>query len=304
MLNANDFETFKHRVDEILEIGNLIEQFDINSIITALRDSLNIGDTNSYIEYFERMIWMAIKYNHPDFYKTCHDRMKGICLNQEYGINIQQVQSELKRFITQEQLQSDFQYFIYLLGTTSSYISNSDVFEIAKENFNNYISSGKEITPEFVNLFYCVSQLVDKNGNIFGDAETVSRMKQKAIEKPNRFIELIVVRDGNIKHRSNPDNYSYRFVSFLLKIFANYDEFVSFLKNTDFGSETERAKIYLKYIDQAFPDKNIAIPYTFLPEDDDYKNIFAGLDTIDILLDWKLRARIDEMMNQRTIKTN
>ena len=50
MLNANDFETFKHRVDEILEIGNLIEQFDINSIITALRDSLNIQKYRSDYE--------------------------------------------------------------------------------------------------------------------------------------------------------------------------------------------------------------------------------------------------------------
>ncbi len=294
MLNAKDFDAFKHRVDELLKIGNIIEQFDINSIITALRDRFNFGDTNAYIEYFKSMIWMAIKYDHSDFYKICHDRMKQICLNKEYGINIQQVQTELKKFILQEQIQSDFQYFIYLLETTSSYILNSDTFEIAKENFNSYVSSGKDISPELINLFYCSSKSADKNGSMVEDAETILRMKQKATEQPNKFIELIVVRDGNIKHSSDPDNYHYRFVSFLLKIFTSYNEFISFLKKTDFGNENDRAKLYLKYIDQAFPDKNITIPYTFLPENNDYENLFAGLDTLDVLLDWKLRARIDE----------
>lgn len=311
MLKAEDFESFKKKLSTIIQNGNIIEQFANSSIINALQENFQFNDTQSYIDYFKTLVWSALKYDNLKFFQECHNRMQNICLTEGYGLNVEKVQIELKEFILKEKLQVDCQYFLYLIidkiksYSTSHpcqrvfYLSIFDTIEIATLNFNLYISTKNEITPELLSLFYCSYQSVDGKGNLTDDEEVISIMKEKAFTQPHNFIKFIVVRDGNKKHSSKPDNYYYRFVSFLLRIFNGYDEFISFLKNTDFWNENDRASLYLKYIDQSFPDKDISIPYPFLPKDVDYKNLFAGLDTLEILLDWKLREKIDKMNKER-----
>ncbi|MDP3431886.1 MAG: P-loop NTPase fold protein [Bacteroidota bacterium] len=312
MLKAKNFGEFKIKVEEMFKINNIIEQFVDTSIVSTIQENFNFKDTQSYIDYFKFMIWLAIKYNRPQFFQQCHYSFARISDHPIYSTKTKEIRNELKEFIMNEELQSDFQYFVFLIfqeiksnpTKKTTYLAISDVFELAKSNFNNYISSGKDITPELINLFYCSYQSFNENGSIVDDETIISRMRNVAFDQPNKFIELIVVRDGNIKHSSDPDNYHYIFVGFLLKIFSSYNEFISFLKNTDFGNGNDILRLYLKNIDQAFPDKDITKPHQFLPDYNDYRNLFAGLDSLDVLLDWKLRAKIDEMMNQKTNQTN
>lgn len=303
MLKSEDFNDFKFKVQKILKMGSIIEQFSDFSIVAAVRENSQLNDTKSFILYFKSLIWLAIKYDKTEFYQTCHSSMDRSFDHSIYDIQTNQIQINLKEFILNEELQLDFQYFLYLiiqrvkpsLAERKTYLGIDDVIELAQNNFCNYISSGNEITPQLINLFYCSYQSI-KGDKFIDNKKVIQKMKKKALEEPQNFIKFIVVRDGNIKHSSNPDNYNYRFINFLLKIFIRYDELISFLKNTDFGNESDRAALYLKYLGKSFPDKKIAIPHPFLPEDADYRNMFAGLDSLDILLDWKLREKIDGMM--------
>jgi len=297
MLKADNIDSFKEKIQTILNDKKIIDQFAYPLILDAHRSNFEFKSANSYIEFFKELIWLAIKIDDSGFYQECHRRIGIIC--NDKMIDLKRIQTDLNEFIIQENIQTEVQYFLYLIidgiyENSSilkvSYIAFKDASEIAKENFKSHIAKYNGISNETINLFYCSYKQINQNDETIYDNKVIDMMKGKVTEHPSDFIKFIVVQDGTIPHSSDPiKKYHQRFADFLLKIFNDSQTFLNFLKEANFKEETNRAKVYLKYAAKgAFENNDLSQIGPFLPDDKDYTEFFTGSFTQNQLLDWKL----------------
>ena len=301
MLKADSFSAFKGKVETIIKDRMVIDQFAYETIITAIHENFSFQGIDSYLDFFKELIWLAIKINTSVFYLECHRRIGNIFSVNE--VNIEFIQASLKEFIVQENIKYEVQYFLYLilieiksnrLIGKKAYIALKDASEISKENFKTHIDTFPGINDETINLFYCSLNKMNEDNKSIIDKEIVEIMISKVKEYPDDFIKYIAVLDSLIPHQSDPEIYDYRFVPFLIGIFKDLNGLLNFLRNTNFKTESDRAKVYLKYAENVgFENGNLSITYPFLPERSDYVNFFSELNTFKGFLDWKAKSSVD-----------
>ncbi|HEY5591254.1 MAG TPA: P-loop NTPase fold protein [Paludibacter sp.] len=301
LLKADNYQVFKSKVEIILKDKKIISQFAYQLIVDAHRSNFEFKSANSYLEFFKELIWLAIKIDDSVFYQECHRRIGIIC--NDKMIDLKRIQTDLNEFIIQENIQTEVQYFLYLIidgiyenssMQKVSYIAFKDASEIAKENFKSHIAKYDGISNETINLFYCSYKQINQNNKTIYDNIVIDMMKGKVAEHPSDFIKFIVVQEGTWPHSSDPiKKYYQRFADFLLKIFKDSQTFLNFLKEADFKEETNRVKVYLKYAaKEAFEKDDLSQIGSFLPNDKDYTEFFAGSFTQNQLLDWKLIGKL------------
>lgn len=300
MLKAVNLDTFKDKIRTILKDKKIIDQFAYPLIVDAHHSNFEFKKNNEYLEFLKELIWLAIKIDDSSFYQECHRRIGTIFSVKD--VKMEYIQAGLKEFILHESIKYEVQYFLYLIIDeidksrsiqNKSYIALEDAYEISKENFKTHIDTFAGINNETINLFYCSINKMNEDTELIIDKKMVEIMISKVEEYPDDFINYIAVRDSLRPHQSDPEIYDYRFIAFLIEVFKDLNEFLNFLRNTNFKTEADRAKVYLKYAEKVgFENGNLSITYPFLPERSDYVNFFSELYTFEELLDWKAYRKI------------
>lgn len=307
MLKAENFEAIKIRIDQVSQMGNILNLFTDSSVIKALQENFQFEKgTSAYIDYFKSMIWMSIKYDRWEFYMECHSRMQQICLNKDYKIDSKQVQSKLIDFVSKENIQNEVQYYFYFVirnafdsntyALNESYFGIETAIKYSRENFDKRIKNTNSITPEIIQLFYCSYRRIDAKKY----PQTCNKMHDLVNQYPDDFVKIILVLYSTIPVMAEPEAvYDYQFVDFLVDIFKSPSGFIEFLKTSQFKRESKRANLYSKYAEK-LKSKNPKGPIRGIltPTRNEYINLLTGLDSLDVLLNWKLKARIDEELRK------
>ena len=247
-------------------------------------------------EQLKLIVWFSAKMNDSLFFELAYDLTNRFFVRENYfAVDTEKKQKNIIDFILKENLEYKIIAFyaplakIYISSSTKeSFISSTVVFAYFKTKFKEHLKSFEGINSETILLYYFSYLLFKRNGAHENDQEIIKMMRQKVKKYPSDFIKFIVILDdGSIPHSSNPTRYYQRFSDFLLKIFKDLNEFLDFLKITDFKEEAYRAKSYLKYAEKGvFYNSDLSLPNPFLPEDD-YEEFYSKSFTKEELTDWR-----------------
>lgn len=303
MLKANDLSSFKDKVDVIISDGNIINQFGYDLVVHLLVKNIQGNDIDSFIKLFKELIWLSIKIDFSGFYNKVHDSMR--LFDEYYYLEINALQSELKDFVVEENIQSNVQYLFTKIierkravNFENFYFSSKDAIEISKENFKQLLGTSVGIDFQTIGIYYCCYKKINENGSLINDDEVINLMKIQARKYPDDFIKFLILKDSTIPYEK--DIYSHRFNEFLLTIFTDLADLKGFLKIENFNIEKSRAKAYLKYaLNQGFVDGNISQTKPFEPDIKDNKELFSNLYTINDLVEWKKSLELEAFKKNR-----
>ena len=307
MLKADDLSSFKDKVDVIINDGNIIKQFGYDLIVHLLVKNIQADDIDSFIKVFKELIWFSIKIDFSGFYNKVHDSMR--LYYEYYYQEINALQSKLKNFVVEENIQPNVQYLFTKIierkravNFDDFYFSSKDAIEISKENFKQILGTSVGIDFQTIGVYYCCYQKINKNGSLINDDEVINLMKVQARKFPDDFIEFLILKDSTSPHKK--DIYSHRFNEFLLTIFTDLADLKDFLKVENFNIEKSRAKICLKYaLNRGFEDGNLSKTWPFEPDAKDNKEFFSNTLTLDDIIEWKKQQELEEIKGERYPET-
>jgi hypothetical protein len=273
MLEAEDFETFKNKIEILNTEKKILAQFNSGEIISALRiiSEPNTAENDFFINYFQQLIWVyKIKDHLPPrlVYNEIHEYLPGRS-NLLKADDIEIIQKGVLKFIRQQSLEEVVQPLITLLiyeykesenqlnnlDYKYTFLTISDAISIAKDNFTRHVKNTTSITLETIRLYYYCYQKIDENDMFVLDDEVTQQMRKLADRYPKDFLKYLIIKYrkkdlGNNVHKLN---------SILMSLFKDLDELKLYINDKTFTKEEKMlVQIIIKLINH-LEDKVLAL---------------------------------------------
>jgi hypothetical protein len=252
MLEAEDFESFKNKI-EICDVEKkILAQFNAGEIISALRinSEPSSSENEFFTNYFKQLLWVykTIKVRCPVdlVFNEIHEYLPGRSnLLKDEDIKI--IQQDVLEFIEKERIEEEIQPLIALLiykykenknltdnlDYKNTFLSVYDAISIAKDNFTKHVKNTTSIPLETIRLYYYCYQKIDENDELVLDDEVIQQMRKLADKYPNDFLKYLIIKYRNEDSRN--DAYKLNFI--LISLFKKIDELKFYINNKTFTEE-------------------------------------------------------------------